>query len=385
MWIKKLKTSQFRNLKAVDLTLPSAGVYVLYGHNGAGKTNVLEVISLLSPGQGLHRDTLENMLPEPADGKKAKQWGFYSEICRTQQGNDEVYTIGVGYNKKKRTIKINGDEAANQAELASLGAVLWFTPEMDRLFFASPAARRRFFDRLVFGLYPHHASHLSRHTKHQQSRAQLLKDTAADPDWVALEEQQMAHYAVAVVQARLKYLEQLKGFIENVDLHLSGNAEKLYTEILADHGTEHGEDQGADHLEAAFTHQFAQNRHRDGRFKTTHFGPHRTDVSGALLLENGEAVPLERTSMGQHKKALLHILIGAAKLQHSQTGHPPCILLDEVATHLDEHARTLLYGQLLPLGGQLWLTGTEKAQFSGLKGARFIAVDGGIATAEFTE
>jgi len=383
MWIKKIKTNSFRNLQQVDLTLPNAGVYVLYGHNGAGKTNILEVISLLSPGQGLHRDALEHMLPEPVQGKKAKQWGFYSEVCRNNPHQDthqeEVYTIGVGYSKKKRTIKINGNEVSSQAELANLGAVLWFTPEMDRLFFASPAARRRFFDRLVFGLYPNHATHLSRYTKHQQSRAQLLKDPEADPDWLSLEEQQMAHYAVAVAQARLQYLEQLKPFMNHVSLQLRGNAEKLYTEILEEHDAHN-----AHNAHATFAAQFNQDRRRDGRFKTTHFGPHRTDLGGALSLEVGENVPLERTSMGQHKKALLHILIAAAKLQHAQTGHPPCILLDEVATHLDAQARSLLYGQLLPLGGQLWLTGTEKSQFKGLKNARFIAVEGGIATAEFT-
>ena len=373
MWIKKLKTSNFRNLQQVDLTLPGPGVYVLYGHNGAGKTNILEVISLLSPGQGLHRDKLENMLPDLHEADKATQWGFYGEVQKEDQGHTVIHTVGMGYDKKKRIIKVDGEETAGQAELANLGAVLWFTPEMDRLFFGSPSGRRRFYDRLVFGLHPQHAAMLSRYTKHLQSRMQLLKDPQADPDWVALEEQQAAKYGEAVVKARLAYLDELKPYLDGVELTLNGNAERTYLEALE---TEANPAQ-------AFATEYAERRPRDARQKSNSFGPQRTDLGGTLTLEDGMPVPLERTSMGQHKKALIKLLIGAARLQHEKTGHPPCILLDEIATHLDEEARGLLYEKLLPLGGQLWLTGTEKSQFTGLEGAHFIKIKGGIATPEF--
>ncbi len=370
MWIKKLKTSNFRNLQQVDLTLPGPGVYVLYGHNGAGKTNILEVISLLSPGQGLHRDKLENMLPDLHEAERAAQWGFYGEVQKDQ----DTHTVGMGYDKKKRVIKVDGEETAGQADLANLGAVLWFTPEMDRLFFGSPSGRRRFYDRLVFGLHPQHAGQLTRYTKHLQSRMQLLKDPQSDPDWIALEEQQAAKYGEAVVKARLQYLEDLKPYLDGVELELIGNAERVYLEAQA-------EDRD---IQTAFTTEYAERRPRDMRQKSNSFGPQRTDLGGLLNLEDGTPVPLDRTSMGQHKKALIKLLIGAARLQHERTGHPPCILLDEVATHLDEEARGLLYEKLLPLGGQLWLTGTEKSQFEGLDGAHFIGVKGGVATPEFS-
>ena len=253
---------------------------------------------------------------------------------------------------------------ANQAALAQLGAVVWLTPEMDRLFFDSPAARRRFFDRLTFGHHPTHAAALNRYTHHLQARAKLLKENP-DPDWLAIEEQQAAYWGVQVAMTRLEFLESLNTALDGVALALTGSAEKLL--------------QGEDDPETAFVEHLTHNRDRDQRFATTHFGPHRTDLAGILSLPEVE-VPLTQASMGQHKKALLRILIANAELLKQTTDQAPCLLLDEAAAHLDETARKDLFARLMPLGGQLWLTGTEKSQFKGLADAHVFHVSAGTIT-----
>ena len=363
MWITKLKTRGFRNLTDINLDLPAqksgTGVFVLYGKNGAGKTNFLEALSMLSPGQGLHRDKLENMT-----GENHKQWSVFTEI----ENPAGAHKVGMLYSKNRRHIRIDGEDALQQSALAGLGAILWFTPEMDRLFAGSPAGRRRFFDRLVFSVNSKHAQNLSRYTKHIQHRSKLLKTPNPDPHWLDIEEQKAAGYAIEVVRARLAYLGQLIAHMPEVELHLKGSAERMAEEEADDNA-----------LLELYTTKFTENRERDARFGGNSFGPHRSDIYGAIK----DLTPLERASMGQHKRAMLLILFAAAQLQKAQSGQPPCLLLDEVATHLDSGAREVLYEKLIPLGGQIWLTGTEKEYFDSLPNPQYIHMANGQPTPAF--
>ena len=362
MWIQKIKTRGLRNLKDVNLTLPvagkSAGVYVLYGKNGAGKTNFLEALSLLSPGQGFHRDKLDNMT-----GEGHSQWSVFAEI----ENPEGHHKVGMLYAKKRRHIRIDGEDVSQQSALAGLGSILWFTPEMDRLFAGSPAGRRRFFDRLVFSVNPEHAAALSGYTRHIQHRSKLLKTHEPDPQWLSIEEEKAAACAVKVVRARISYLKNIRDYLDEVELDLKGSAEKMAYE-----------QEDNDALAKLYTEKFAENRPRDARFGGNSFGPHRSDIAGELI----DTTPLERASMGQHKRAMLLILFAAAQLQKNLTNQAPCLLLDEVATHLDSGARAVLYEKLIPLGGQIWLTGTEKEYFSGLDGATFIHMKNGHPVAD---
>ena len=361
MYIRHLKTRGYRNLKEVNLSLPKAGVFALYGQNGAGKTNFLEALSMLSPGQGLYRDKLENMM---AFGYQ--QWSVFAEVENLMG----LHKLGMLYSKKKRHMRLDGENITQQAELAKLGAVLWFTPEMDRLFAGSPTPRRRFFDRLVFSVNPQHAANLSGYTRHIQNRSKLLKLPNPDAQWLDIEEQKAAKFATKIVRDRFAYLENLQAYFESISLELKGTVERT---------AQTPEAEGEEALEHLFITKFKENRERDARFGGNSFGPHRMDLSGELL----GVTSLERASMGQHKKAMLLILFAAAQLQKHVSGQAPCLLLDEVATHLDANARHILYEQLVPLGGQIWLTGTEKSYFNELQTARFIHMADGAPKPEF--
>jgi len=351
MWIETLKIQNFRNIASATVDVPNGGAFAIVGANGAGKTSLLEALSLLTPGRGLHRAKLDEITRY-----NEKSWGVFARIrTHTEPEN----TLGMQYAAKKRQIKLNGSVLTSAAPMAAMGSVVWFTPEMDRLFFDGPAPRRRFFDRLVFGLTPKHAENLTRYTHHIQSRARLLKDEG-DADWIALEETQAATYGLAVMHARAAYLDALKPYLKDVDLTLAGTAEKDLTTLT----------------EAAFAQAMADNRKRDKRFNSTHYGPHRTDVTGELI----GLTALGAASMGQHKRALMQLLIAHSALIKDCTGASPCLLMDEATAHLDKTNRQALFGQLIELGSQLWLTGTDEDMFKTLPNVHFLSADKGSFT-----
>ncbi|MBI1363856.1 MAG: DNA replication and repair protein RecF [Proteobacteria bacterium] len=353
MWIKTLKIQQFRNIEAATVEVPAGGAYAVVGPNGAGKTSLLEALSMLTPGRGLHRAKLEEITRH-----NQPSWGVFARI----RSGGEDHTLGMQFDRKKRQIKLDGQPLTSAAPLAALGSVVWFTPEMDRLFFDGPAPRRRFFDRLVFGLLPDHAEHLTRYTHHIQNRARLLKDSG-DADWIAIEEKQAARWGVQVLAARQTYLAALSPLLADVSLSLHGSAEK--GESLPD--------------EATFTTALLDNRSRDKRFNSTHYGPHRTEVTGALT-DTDAAISLTEASMGQHKRALMHIIIAHCRLIKDRTGQAPCLLLDEATAHLDQTNRARLFNQIQSLGSQLWLTGTEENMFEGLEKVSFLRTEKGHFT-----
>jgi DNA replication and repair protein RecF len=345
MWVKRLKVQNFRNLRSATLEVGGPGAYVLHGRNGAGKTSLLEALSFLAPGRGLHRAG-----PDEVRTHAAPDGGFFADIVRPHG----PLTVGMRFGQGQRQVNVNGQRAQSQAELAAVGPMAWFTPEMDRLFADAPTPRRRFLDRLVYGRFPEHAAGLGRYTHHLQARAKLLKTPSPDADWLAQEEHQLAAHGALVAQRRAAYLAELTPHLSEVRVALSAQPDDA----------------------ATLTGLFAKNRARDAKFGVTHAGPHRTELTGAL----GD-IPLHEASMGQHKRAVLGLLIGHARLLKAALGEAPCLLLDEAAAHLDAAARHALYAELLNLGAQLWMTGTEPALFADLPGATFLHVDDGAVHA----
>lgn len=354
MKITNLKLTNFRSIESANIQLNNdANIIALYGENGAGKTSVLEALSLLSPGRGLHRHKLESHIQHGT-----KNWGIYSELTTHNKRNHsaEERSVGMLYEKGKRTLKIDGEKTKTQSELSHLGNILWFTPKMDRLFMDSASARREFIDRLVFGQTPEHAFNLNRYKHHLKSRLKLLKENGAR-EWIDIEEEQAALYAEKISSARLNFIAALKPYLDAITLNLTGSFERL-------------EDKSATSIQK----ELENNRARDGRFGTSHFGPHRSGTEGIL---HPEDIPLVETSTGQHKRAVLEILLANARLTHATSGQAPVILLDEMASHLDSKTKEKFFGSLAELGTQIWLTGTEKEMFEKLTDVQFIHTENG--------
>ena len=351
--LSRLSLTNFRSY-ADALIAPGASLVVLTGENGAGKTNVLEAVSLLSPGRGLRGANLAEMANSGGDGG----FGVAAKL-----GDLDLGTGTTAATPERRQVRING-APASATSLAEWLSVLWLTPAMDRLFTEGAGGRRRFLDRLVLALAPAHAVHSSRYEAAMRARNKLLAEERPDRDWLAALEARMAEHGSAIAEARSVTLaalaEQLaqapEGPFARAGLSLQG-----------------WQSSG----EEAFVGELASGRARDAAAGRTLVGPHRSDL---IVTHLAKGQPAERCSTGEQKALLLAIVLAHADLVAERAGRRPILLLDEVAAHLDPSRREALFDRLSAGGGQVWMTGTERSLFDSISGpATWLSVaDGAI-------
>lgn len=352
--LARLTLTDFRSYPAATLA-PGAGLVVLTGDNGAGKTNLLEAVSLLAPGRGLRGAALSEVARR--DGP-----GGFAVAARLADGTD----LGTGTRAEapeRRLIRINGAPASASA-LSEWLSLLWITPAMDRLFVDAPAARRRFLDRLVLALDPRHAAVASRYDVAMRERNRLLTQPGpADPTWLTGIELQMAELGRALGDARAATVAALA---DRLAVAVDGPFARAG---LALTGWQAGADAAAD---AA---QLARARPRDAAAGRTLEGPHRQDLR---VIHSAKAQPAEHCSTGEQKALLIGIVLAHADLVADRRGQRPVLLLDEVAAHLDPRRRAALFDRLAASGGQVWMTGTEAGLFAEAPHADRFLVDGGV-------
>lgn len=341
MPLSRLSFTDFRSYAEADVS-PGGGFVVLTGENGAGKTNVLEAVSLLAPGRGLRGAALADIARTNGPG------GF------TVSAEIEGGTLGTGIAAsapERRIVRINGAAAAATA-LSEWLSIVWLTPAMDRLFAEGAGNRRRFLDRLVLALDPAHARHSARYEAAMRQRNRLLADERpADPEWLSALEAQMAEHGAAIALARNALIESLTGAI-------ASEADGPFARAgLAVEGWNDPE---------ALATQLAHSRARDAAAGRTLHGPHRSDLAVSHL---AKGQPAQRSSTGEQKALLLGIVLAHAALVADRAGRRPLLLLDEVAAHLDPVRRAALFERLAQGGGQVWMTGTEPALFSAISPA----------------
>jgi DNA replication and repair protein RecF len=345
--LSRLILTDFRN-HAEAVLHPERGFIVLTGENGAGKTNVLEAVSLLAPGRGLRRAVLSDMARQDGGG------GF--SIAATLDGDVELGTGTQPSVPERRIVRINGAAAAATA-LAEWLTVLWLTPAMDRLFVEPAGERRRFLDRLTLALRPGHALHSNRYEAAMRARNRLLTEDRPDGQWLTALEQQMAEHGAAIDEGRRETVaalaerlaDQVEGPFARAGLSLdgwTGQGDTLATDL-------------------------SQGRRRDAAAGRTLAGPHRTDLAVTHL---GKGQPAALCSTGEQKALLLGIVLAHAELVADRTGRSPILLLDEVAAHLDPPRRLALFDRLSATDSQVWITGTEPAPFDGIGEATWIEV-----------
>lgn len=350
--ISRLALTDFRSYPSA-LIEPGPGFVLLSGDNGAGKTNLLESVSLLTPGRGLRGAALSDMARKDGPGGLA---------VAARLGEAEVGTGTLASAPERRQVRINGAPASVNS-LGEWVAVLWLTPAMDRLFIGSAGDRRRFLDRLVLALEPAHAHHSARYDAAMRSRNKLLADPGgADPAWLAALEEAMAEHGEAIAGARARTIAALDERLE-----LTADAVFARAEIsLA----------GAAQENLAAT--LRANRGRDGAAGRTTEGPHRQDL---LVVHRGKGMAAAQSSTGEQKALLIGLILAHAEIVSGKRGAPPILLLDEVAAHLDPSRREALFARLEGRG-QVWMTATEDSLFAGIsKASRFHVESGRIAPA----
>lgn len=370
--VSRLALTDFRNYRTarLDLAAPATlPVVVLTGPNGAGKTNLLEAVSVLSPGRGLRNARLAEF-DRRRDGEEAETGWAVAATIETRRGPVRIGTGRDPAGGERRVVRIDGESARGQAALGEVIGVTWLTPQMDRLFIEGPSARRRFLDRLVLGLDPAHAARVSSYEHAMRERSRVLRDGPNDPVWLAAIEETMAAQGVAVAAARRDAVERLdeactaaEGPFPRARLGLDGTAEAWLDKLPALAA------------EDRFRAALKDSRAVDAAAGGASIGPHRSDLA-VTHAERG--ITAESLSTGEQKALLISIVLAHARLQRQTRGEPPLLLLDEVAAHLDSARRGALFATLIDLESQVWLTGTDTAIFAPLRhAARFLSVSDG--------
>jgi len=366
-YISRLRLTAFRNYAAAALDLDSRHA-VLIGPNGAGKTNLLEAISLLSPGRGLRRATFESLANHGSD----LPWAVAATI-ETDGGPVDIGTGGAPGDGPRR-VRINGANARSVEDMSAYLRVLWLTPAMDGLFSGPASDRRRFLDRLVTTLIPGHSAAVSDFEKAMRQRNRLLEDNA-DPLWIGAVEQQMAEQAAAIHFARADSLGHLQALIEEtVDDGSFPKAHLALTPLFENGGVA----ASSSGLEAQLRDAWSRARALDRAAGRTTLGPHRVDLE---VFHAQKHMPAALGSTGEQKALLIGLVLAQAKLVSRMAGITPFLLLDEIAAHLDPSRRASLFAALDGLNTQCFMTGTDPVLFEALGArAQVIAVrDGRLA------
>ncbi len=379
MAVARLTLSNVRSYADLRLEVDRRPV-VLTGPNGAGKTNLLEALSFLAPGRGLRGARLAEVArqsPSRSAGvvslvPSPSAWAVAVTLA-TPDGPLEMGTGLAAGTSERRTIHINGQPAKGAAAMARHLGVLWLTPAMDRLFADGPGSRRKFLDRLVTSFDADHAGRMAAYDHAYRQRLRLMREGGGDAPWFAALEDTMARHGIALaagrhdVVARLnRDLAAVTGPFPAASLALVGTVDSWLAEMPA-----------VDAEDALRRSLWDERRGVVGAGA----GPHRSDL-GVAMSAPGHAShgqPAALCSTGEQKALLISIVLAQARLQRAKRGHAPLLLLDEVAAHLDAARRQALFAEILALGAQAWMTGTDTALFADFdESAQYYTVEKGV-------
>lgn len=350
--LSALTLSHFRSHKLARLDVDVRPV-AIYGPNGAGKTNILEAVSLFSPGRGLRRASAADMARRP----EALGW----KIAGVLQTQEQVHEIDISSEDgAARQVRVDGKQAS-QLALGRVARVLWLIPAMDRLWIEAAEGRRRFLDRMALSFDPGHAEVSLIYDKAMRERNRLLKDHVREPGWYAALEAQMAGAGHAIHQGRIAALTYLEA--------AQSGAQTAFPAAGLELVQSEGEMPGS---EAELAEALADGRRADLAAGRTLIGPHRSDLYG---IYSAKGVAARDCSTGEQKALLVSLILANARAIAGQIGAAPILLLDEVAAHLDADRRAALYDEVCALGAQAWMTGTGLELFQELGGrAQYLRV-----------
>ncbi len=372
--IHQLRLTNFRSYSFLNMDLSSSfEPVILTGHNGAGKTNILEAISFLTPGKGLRsarlsdvakRDVEENLLDKDIKTLPAR-WSISAKV--SAQENETQIGTGTVDGSDRRQVRIDGKNTSKQSDLGRYFRCLWLTPAQDRLFCGDPQSRRRFLDRLVQAFDETHAQRLSEYNSVFKQWSCLLREGRFDDRWLSGLEEQLVATGVAIAASRLDVIDRMKTYLTTPVSEVFPTAEIILTGSLEQALLE----KSAVQVEDYFLIKLKQSRkiYADGGSIS---GPHTADFK---VVHSQKRMDASICSTGEQKALLLSIILAEMKTQMQEQGLCPLLLLDEAIAHLDVKRRHILFDVLAELPAQVWMTGIELESFNYLSGrAQFFDV-----------
>ena len=377
LWLRRIVLTQFRSYERAEIVVDARPV-VLTGANGVGKTNLLEAISLMTPGRGLRSAPLPEIARRTPSGAPVA-WAVAAEVSTSAgfrdigTGRDPVNMVGSM--RERRLVRVDGENCKSQQALAEVFSAIWLTPQMDGILRDSASGRRKFLDRLVLGFDPAHAGNTSANDHALRERSRLLKAGNPDQAWLSTLEDRMARHGVAIAVARREITERLiEACAETVgDFPIAGLALEGAVETWLN-------EKPALIVEEDLRRCLADCRAKDAVTGGATWGPHKSDLAVHHVEKD---MPAALCSTGEQKSLLLSIVLAHARLVMLERGAPPLLLLDEVVAHLDETRRHSLFEEIIHLRCQAWMTGTDAEVFSSLgsKAQHLTIKDGAVFSA----
>lgn len=367
-YLSSLSLTAFRNYEAAAVRDLENGFVILVGENGAGKTNCVEAVSLLSPGRGLRGASLSDCQSQ----RNQTSWVVGANLVDRDGDSNQ---LGVGRDPSrpdKKIIRYNGETVKSQSDLGNIMRAVWLTPQMDGLFLAGASERRRFLDRLVATFDPAHTGRLTRYEKATRQRLNLLKTATekgakADATWLSALETVMAETGVTIAVARMEFLSRM-----DKHLHQSSDSPFPAAAIAWTGDVETGlKNRSALQAEDDLKDRLYKSRRIDGETGRTHHGVHKTDMAVTHVQKSAAAAIC---STGEQKGLLTTIILSHAQMIKARYGTPPILIFDEIAAHFDATKRAALYDILADLGGQVWLTGQDAQAFQSIPQKQLIRI-----------
>ena len=351
--IKSLKLINFRSHSDFSLSLSGKPLAII-GDNGAGKTNILEAISLLSPGRGIRNSKFSEMVKDD----NSMPWGVNFNIL--SNGKNYEVSSGLRDNQKGRDIKINSKKVSGSSALPEIILLSWLTPSMDQIFNETPSYRRRFIDRLCAVYEKNHTKNIKIYEKLMAERNSSFKSKVLDNVWLDALENQMSDVSIAIAETRLTFISDLNKVLENnldpvwpkAHLEIYGFVENLVSSWYSGKAKE------------MLCNEFKNNRERDFFSKRTNEGVHRSDL---LVNEKNKKIEAKKCSTGEQKSLLMGIILSHLELVSSFKSRYPVLLLDEVLAHFDKIRRKSFFKQIQEIGSQIIMTGTDISVFEELE------------------
>ncbi len=350
--IESLKIINFRSHENFNIQLSGLPLAII-GENGVGKTNILEAISLLSPGRGIRNANFSEMIKD----NNLKPWGISASISNERK----KYKVSTGIKEsfKGRNIKINEKKVSGSSHLPEVILISWLTPSMDQIFNQTPSYRRKFIDRLCAVYEKDHTKNLKIYEKLMRERNVSFKNERIDKIWLDALESQMANISIVIAETRLKFISNLNKILENnldevwpkSSLEISGFVENLVSSWNKDKAI------------MVFCETLNANREKDFFSKRTTEGVHRSDL---MVTEQKNKLEAKKCSTGEQKAMLMGIILAHLELVSNHTSRYPVLLLDEVLAHLDKKRRDSFFHQILNIGSQIIMTGTDISIFNSL-------------------
>lgn len=353
--VQSLKLNNFRSYDRLECNFEGSSV-VLLGPNGSGKTNILESLSLLSPGRGLRRASYDQF----RNFKGPIEWGINAEVLSNSNSSYKISTGISAGRVKGREVKINGKKVLASKALPEIISVSWLTPSMDQIFVESPSSRRKFLDMMCSSLFSNHADLIKSYEKLMRERNILLQENKLDIGWLDTLENQMSEDGVNIALNRVNLINGLNTKLDN-DQNPVWPKAFLKIDGIIEEKLLFNDDKS---IKSYFAEALFNNRKKDYFSGRTTFGIHKSDL---MVSDRNKGIYASQCSTGEQKSLLIGLILTHLNLVAEKSNRYPILLLDEVVAHLDQLRRLALFEQIIETNAQVFMTGTELDLFQGIR------------------